>query len=167
MNAIFGGPNNEYRYLLTRELNLTINKTLTFIMLNPSTANEIDNDPTITRCIKYACKWGFDRLFVVNLYAYRATDPRELAMLKLFPPVGPKNDSFINYAFVNSEQIVAAWGGNLLKDGPDRVKRIIELAARARKQIFCLKVNQDGNPAHPLYLKGDLKPIIWEGVHEF
>jgi hypothetical protein len=160
MNAIFGGPNNEYRYLLARQLNLTINKTLTFVMLNPSTADEVDNDPTVSRCIKYACKWGFDELLVVNMYAYRATDPKDLA--KYFQPVGPKNDSFINYSFVNSDQIVAAWGGNLLKDGPERVKRIIELAERAGKQIYCLKVNQDGNPAHPLYLKGDLKPVFWE-----
>lgn len=161
-DAIFGGFNREYRYLLIRELNLVTNKTVTFIMLNPSTANETEDDPTVSRCIKYAAKWGFDRLFIVNLYAYRATDPRELA--KYHEPIGPLNDDFICYAFINSEQIVAAWGGQLLQDGSERIDRIMQLAKEAGKQIYCLNINRDGNPGHPLYLRGDLKPIIWERV---
>lgn len=159
MTAIFGGANKEYRYLLVRELNLAIEASLTFIMLNPSTADEVNNDPTIRRCIGFATRWGFNRLYVVNLYSLRATDPKQL--LQAPDPVGPDNDRYISMAFGGSDLVIAGWGGNLPKSGAERIKKVQELAKKAERRIYCLKVNNDGNPGHPLYLAGDAIPKEW------
>ncbi len=80
--------------------------TVTFVGLNPSTADETTDDPTIRRCIRFAREWGFDRLKMVNLFAYRATDPRDLWAADA--PIGPENDCTISKVFGGSDKIVAA-----------------------------------------------------------
>lgn len=123
---------------------------ITFIMLNPSTADAQRNDPTISRCIAFAQCWGFGALEVVNLFAYKAIYPRDL--LKAANPIGEENDRFILQALSRSSRIVAAWGtkGTLL----DRDKQIIQLLARWQN-VHCLGATKDGHPRHPLYVKGD------------
>ncbi|HLJ33607.1 MAG TPA: DUF1643 domain-containing protein [Ktedonobacteraceae bacterium] len=140
---------NTYRYTLWRGWS-TDHPRVTFIMLNPSTADAQRNDPTISRCIAFAQYWGFGALEVVNLFACKTTYPHDL--LKAANPVGEENDQFLMQAVARSSCIVAAWGtkGNLL----DRDKHILRLLA-SRQDIYCLGITREGYPRHPLYVKGD------------
>ena len=126
-------------------------KTVLFIGLNPSTADEKIDDPTIRRCINYAQKWGYGSLLMVNLFAYRATIPTVLKNVK--NPIGNDNDLHITELLKKVDLAVAAWGneGSLLNRDED-IKKIIP-------NLMCLKINKSGQPAHPLYQKKDLKLI--------
>jgi hypothetical protein len=140
-----------YRYSLTREVAPGApNGTCTFIMLNPSTADAEHDDPTIRRCIGFACAWGFERLKVVNLYAYRATNPSDLWLAD--DPIGPDNDHVLSLVFGGSDLLIAAWGCHAKLD---RVAEILSWPIRPR---LCLGLTKAGQPRHPLYLKGDLMP---------
>ena len=148
-NAIFSDC-RKYRYALSRTWNGK-KKTILFIGLNPSTANEKIDDPTIRRCINYAQNWGYGSLLMVNLFAYRATLPTELKNAK--NPIGNDNDLHIIELSKKADIAVAAWGneGNLLNRDKE-VKKILP-------NLMCLKINKSGQPAHPLYQKKDLKLI--------
>ena len=148
-NAIFSDC-RKYRYALSRTWNGK-KKTILFIGLNPSTANEKIDDPTIRRCINYAQNWGYGSLLMVNLFAYRATMPSELKNVK--NPIGNDNDLHIIELSKKADIAVAAWGneGNLLNRDKE-VKKILP-------NLMCLKINKSGQPAHPLYQKKDLKLI--------
>ncbi len=123
-----------------------------FIMLNPSTADARKDDPTIRRCISYARSWNAGGIVVVNLFAFRATDPKEL--LKAADPVGPGNDLHIRKAVERCHPVVCAWGtkGALLGRG-EAVKRLL---AEVGVAVKCLAVTKDGHPNHPLYLANGL-----------
>jgi hypothetical protein len=146
--AIFD-PTGMYRYLLWREWHPD-SPRLALIMLNPSTADEQKNDPTIRRCIGFAHAWGFGSVEVVNLFAYRATDSKEL--LKVDDPVGAENDGYIVQAVERCSYVVVAWGtkGILL----DRDRQVLQLLGD-RPNVGCLGVTKGGHPRHPLYLRGD------------
>lgn len=146
----------EYRYELKRALYRERHRNLLFIMLNPSTADGLVDDPTIRRCIGFAKNWGFQELTVVNMFAYRATKPND--MKKATDPVGPGNDVFIRDAIRASDKVVCAWGAN---GCGERAKKIIELAAREGRRLWCLGVTKKGFPRHPLYIKADHPPIPW------
>jgi len=148
-NATFSDC-RKYRYTLSRTWNGK-KKTILFIGLNPSTANEKIDDPTIRRCINYAQNWGYGSLLMVNLFAYRATMPTELKNVK--NPIGNDNDLHIIELSKKADLAVAAWGneGSLLNRDKE-VKIIIPI-------LMCLKINKSGQPAHPLYQKKDLKLI--------
>ena len=148
-NAIFSDC-RKYRYALSRTWNGK-KKTILFIGLNPSTADEKIDDPTIRRCINYAQNWGYGSLLMVNLFAYRATMPTELKNVK--NPIGNDNDLHIIELSKKADLAVAAWGneGSLLNRDKE-VKIIIPI-------LMCLKINKSGQPAHPLYQKKDLKLI--------
>lgn len=133
----------QYRYELTRRWDNSTS-TLTFVMLNPSTADASIDDPTIRRCIGFAQSAGFGGLRVLNLYAFRATQPKD--MFRAIDPVGPENDSYISGLFAGST-VIAAWGANAR---PDRVRQVRRLLANQR--ILCLGVTKDGHPKHPLYV---------------
>jgi hypothetical protein len=126
-------------------------------MLNPSTATAETDDPTIRRCVGFSRLWGFGRLIVVNLFALRATDPRELA--KAADPIGPDNDRHILAAVDESTSVVCAWGcqqhlkGKLLGARPANVLRMIE----PRAQLGCLGYRADRAPRHPLMLSYSTK----------
>lgn len=123
--------------------------TCLFIMLNPSTADEVKDDPTIRRCIGFANAWGYGILEICNLFAWRATRPNDLKAAE--DPVGPENDRYILEAAGRAEKIVAAWGNHGQHFG-----RSVEARALLRgHNIECLGVTQLGEPKHPLYvLKG-------------
>lgn len=138
-----------YRYLLWRRWAEA--DSLLFIMLNPSTADAAQDDPTIRRCIGFARRWGFGGVEVVNLFAWRATLPRELA--KARDPVGPHNDRAISLAVARSRAVIAAWGvhGAL----GDRDAQVAPLLAATR--LRCLGLTRDGAPRHPLYVAGNVR----------
>ncbi|VBB05589.1 Hypothetical protein LUCI_0799 [Lucifera butyrica] len=143
----------KYRYRLWRDFD-TGSGIVTFIMLNPSTADATYNDPTITRCIGFAKAWGYGRLEVVNLFAYRSTDPSVL--LKANNPVGDENDRHIIEAVEKSNMVVAAWGekGKILK----RNKKV-EALLKNLSVIYALEITKKGFPKHPLFVKEDVIPI--------
>jgi hypothetical protein len=139
----------KYRYSLTRAWNLN-QKPALFIGLNPSTADEKNDDPTIRRCMHYAYNWGFGGLVMVNLFAYRATLPSELKNTKF--PVGQDNHQFIIDSQHETGIVIVAWGnnGSLFNRDQDVLKII--------SNPMCLNINKTGQPAHPLYQKKDVTP---------
>ena len=148
-NAIFSDC-RKYRYALSRTWNGK-KKTILFIGLNPSTADEKIDDPTIRRCINYAQNWGYGSLLMINLFAYRATMPTELKNVK--NPIGNDNDLHIIELLKKVDLVVAAWGNEGSHLNRDKeVKKLIP-------NLKCLKINKSGQPAHPLYQKKDLKLI--------
>ena len=98
-----------YRYALWRVWDESLDSIL-FIGLNPSTADESHNDPTISRCINFAKKWGYGGLCMANLFAYRATQPR--IMMLADDPIGPDNDQILFDLVSKADIVVAAWGNH-------------------------------------------------------
>jgi hypothetical protein len=146
--AIFD-VSSRYRYSLWRAWS-AYNPRIAFILLNPSTADEQRNDPTIQRCIGFARAWKFGSMEVVNLFAYRATDAKEL--LKIDNPVGEENNCYLVQAVERCSTVVVGWGSRGTLLGRDR--QVLALLA-GRKDVFCLGITKDGQPRHPLYVKGD------------
>lgn len=156
-----------YRYRLWRDLGAG-GGLVAFVMLNPSTADGTHDDPTLRRCIGYGRAWGFDALEVVNLYAYRATDPREL----LDPdtagdPIGPLNDEAVAFTIRRARLVVAGWGAGAAQvarrrpDLPDPRQAVAGIAARYFAPLTALGVTRAGDPRHPLYLPADARPERW------
>lgn len=142
--AIIVGP---YRYLLWRVWDPDLPRLL-WMLLNPSTADEDVDDPTLRRVLGFSHSFGFGGLEVVNLFALRSPDPRALAHTA--DPVGPENDSYIREALERATKIVAAWGRFGVLYRRDR-----SVLAQIDYPIFCLGVTRNGNPRHPLYLPRD------------
>jgi hypothetical protein len=142
-----------YRYRLYRIWDET-KPAAVFVMLNPSTADEIENDPTIERCQQRAMMMGYGGIVAVNIFAWRSTDPKKLYGLP--DPVGPDNDRYIREAAMDAGVVVCGWGkhGNLFNRGLD----VLCLLREAGVTPHALKVNGDGTPAHPLYLSYKLLP---------
>lgn len=136
-----------YRYELTRAWGPGPRPV--FVMLNPSTADSDVDDPTVRRCTGFARSWGFHGVVIVNLYAYRATDPR--ALRRVDDPVGPGNDAYIakwaREAAQEHVPVVAAWGVNA---DTGRVAHVLTLPGMNR--VAALGVTKDGYPRHPLYV---------------
>lgn len=148
-----------YRYSLTRRW--ADGPTAVALMLNPSTADALSDDPTIRRLAGkngFARHWGCGALLVVNLYAWRATDPTELWTAD--DPVGPENDAHLcaaaTIAADTGGPLVGAWGANAK---PDRIAAV--LALPGMDQLTALAVTKAGQPRHPLYLKAELTPQPW------
>ena len=154
----------KYRYWLKRTIPAYEVKPIVFIMLNPSTADGETDDPTIRRCIDFATRWGGSELIVVNLFAYRATDPSVLKEDATIDPVGELNDNAIalavDYALSSNGIVVAAWGehGKFM----DRAETV--LGQLGNLPVYCLKKNKSGSPAHPLYQKRDTVLEIYNGT---
>ncbi|MCC5810579.1 MAG: DUF1643 domain-containing protein [Ectothiorhodospiraceae bacterium] len=121
------------------------------IGLNPSTADETVNDPTITRCINFARSWGYGGVCVANLFAYKATYPRDLKSAE--DPVGRRNDAWLRKLAADAGVVVAAWGNDGAHLGRSRQVRAMI------PDMYCLRMNRSGEPAHPLYLKAALRPV--------
>jgi hypothetical protein len=127
-------------------------------MLNPSTADATQDDPTIRRCIGFARAWGYGALEVVNLFACRATDPERLRRVP--DPVGPENDRHILRAVRRASETVVAWGNRGVHLG--RHDAVLRLLRRRRVAVHCLGRTQAGHPRHPLYLRTDAPLMPFE-----
>lgn len=126
--------------------------------VNPSTADEESDDPTIRRCIDFAQRWGAGGLVMTNLFAYRATDPKY--MLSQIDPIGVEGNSMQHLMMTAQFCLgnpVAAWGNNALKW--QHGKRVEEI--RFGWELDCLRITKAGQPEHPLYLPKTLTPIPW------
>lgn len=145
---------SEYRYSLKREW--SANASIGFVMLNPSTADDIQDDATIRRCISFARTWGYGALEVVNLFAYRATHPRELLLVA--DPIGQENDLHLLHVQSRVETIVVAWGN--WGSFQQRNKTVLSLLAN-HPAIYCLGLTRLGHPRHPLYVRGDTALIAF------
>jgi hypothetical protein len=150
-------PDRLYRYALWRIWDHDLPR-VNFVMMNPSTADERDDDPTIRRCVGFARAWGYGGVSVTNLFAYRATDPATLKAVA--DPIGPDNDREIAEEATIAKLVVCAWGehGTLLGRAERVVSRLRELPGASPHY---LKLNKSGSPAHPLYLPGGLQPTPW------
>ena len=145
-----------YRYFLVdRDLGSGSGICL-FIMCNPSTADEYQSDPTITRCKGYARDWGYRSLTICNIFAYRSTDPKDLWMVD--DPIGPDNDDHIMAAAKGAHRIILAWGEEG-KHGRGKMVSNMLLSLGMVHKMFALKINQSGEPSHPLYLRTTLMPV--------
>jgi len=129
-----------------------------FLMLNPSTADETVLDPTCLRARRYAEAWGYGKLLVTNVFAWRATDPGEMKAAR--DPVGKGNDAAILRTAKESELVVCAWGNHGAHLG--RSARVQTLLRKAGIALHVLRLNANGEPAHPLYLPGSLRPTSWK-----
>lgn len=147
----------KYRYHLWRSLHTKTGAgNVTFIMLNPSTADETMNDPTIRKCLSFARAWGYKSMDVVNLFALRATNPKEL--VKAADPIGPKNDQVIEKIVADASLVIAAWGVHgALHQRDDDVIRMVTPTGK----LHYLRFTKHKHPSHPLYLPMALKPIPW------
>lgn len=146
-----------YRYTLRRTF-LIGKGTVAFVCLNPSTADEAANDPTVRRCIGYALKWGYNALYVLNLFGYRSTDPDALTAVS--DPVGPENDDTFRVILPLCSKVVCGWGVRGVLH--DRNLRAVELIKKAGHVPYAVRVTKDGHPQHPLYLPGDATAARYE-----
>lgn len=147
-----------YRYMLTRIWQPDGQRAL-FVMLNPSTATEVQNDPTVERCERRARALGFGSFRVTNIFAWRDTDPKK--MRAAADPVGPENDVAISESADWADRIICAWGthGEHLERGP-AVERLLRATGLP---LYHLGLTKAGHPKHPLYIGYDKQPMLWEG----
>lgn len=147
-------PCGLYRYKLERTWHSPLlgerDRRIVFIGLNPSTADGMQDDPTIRRCINFAKAWGYSGLVMLNLFAFRSTDPKGL--LTAADPVGPENDATLMSETVMRE-VVACWGAC------GHAERIAAVLRHLPANPKCLGKTKDGLPRHPLYVKGDVKLV--------
>jgi len=146
-----------YRYQLTRTWDASGGK-VHFIMLNPSTATEVQNDPTVERCERRARALGFGAFRVTNIFAWRDTDP--FAMRKTGDPVGPANDAAILEGCAWADRVVAAWGthGTHMDRGP----AVEAMLRKADIELHHLGLSKHGHPKHPLYISYAQQPQFWQ-----
>jgi hypothetical protein len=147
-----------YRYVLVRKWG--DGPRATFVMLNPSTADGSLDDPTIRRCVGFAKREGCGAMLVVNLFAYRATRPKDMA--DAVDPIGPENATYLLGAFATARDsggpVIAAWGTHwMAKEQAKVVSRLIA----PLMQLHALGVTQDGSPRHPLYVKATAPLVPW------
>lgn len=156
VSGAFLSEDGKYRYSLWRTWDDNL-PSVTWIMLNPSTADALNNDPTIRKCMSFAKSWGYGGIHVVNIFAYRATDPKELAKLDYFEACGPEANDYVFRP--GADMRIAAWGvhGKL----HDRGALVRDMYRETGVPLHVLKLTKDGHPSHPLFLKGDLKPVLW------
>jgi len=153
--AVYSDCEN-YRYALTRTWDPR-GKRVLFVMLNPSKATEVQNDPTVERCERRARALGFGAFQVTNIFAWRETNPQ--LMRRAVDPIGPDNDAMIAAGAAWADQIIAAWGthGAHLDRGAQVGRDLRETS----KPIFALGISKAGHPKHPLYIAYSQKPAIW------
>lgn len=145
-----------YRYRLTRLWDAQTRK-IAFVMLNPSTATEYQNDPTVERCERRARALGFGGFSVTNIFAWRDTDPRK--MRAAIDPVGAQNDDFILMAAQWADMTLAAWGSH--GDHLGRGAQVQKILKETQKPIYHLGLTKAGHPKHPLYIGYATQPELW------
>lgn len=157
-------PDGRFRYRLWRHWGPS--EVVTWIMLNPSTADALVDDPTIRACCAYASSWGFGGIEVVNLFALRTPHPKVLRAAT-GDRVGPENDHTIRCAVRRAHTVIAAWGNDGALDGRDAVVR--ELVVREGGSLHVLGLTKWGHPKHPLArgqhrVPRDARPVPWTGL---
>jgi hypothetical protein len=152
-DAIFS-DDRVYRYVLWRIWDSEL-PMVNIVGLNPATADEFTNDPTMRRCSAFAKSWGYGGFYMTNLFAYRTAYPKQL--LKVENPIGADNDYWLNEIAARVDRVILAWGVNgtyLNRD--NKVYEILKYKA------YCIDKTKQGHPKHPLYLKSDMKPIKYD-----
>lgn len=148
-------PDAAYRYRLERVW--APGPRALFVMLNPSTATEAQNDPTVERCERRARALGFGGFGVANIFAFRATDPR--VMRAAADPIGPDNDAAIVEMAAEADRIICAWGTHGAHLG--RGAAVETLLRGTGKALYHLGLTKAGGPKHPLYIGYDTQPALW------
>ncbi len=141
-------PCKRYRYSLTRIWDAS-KQIVCFICLNPSTADAMKDDATVRRCVGFARLWGYGGIVIVNLFAYRATFPRDLILTR-DDIIGPENAEAIRIAVLNADRIVLAWGNH--GSFQTRATQVVEMLADQGAYLECLGKTKSGMPLHPLRL---------------
>ena len=161
-----------YRYSLERRWEEKGNDcgTIGWVMLNPSTADVMEDDPTIRRCIGFSEAWGYSGMIICNLMAWRSTDPAELPDYD--QAMGPLRDHYLVRMGLECDDIVLAWGANRGKRmGWDNVRHTLDLLRSSQSALrtdimspwlHCLGCTASGDPKHPLYLAKDTALIPWD-----
>lgn len=151
-------PCERYRYALTRVWDTSVGEVL-FVMLNPSTATELRNDPTIERCERRARQMGYGGVAIANLFAYRATYPADLKAAS--DPVGPGNDAILLAQAARAACVIAAWGthGAHLGRGPALAQKL--------DPLWHLGLTKHGHPRHPLYVSYQTMPNLWPAAARY
>lgn len=155
---------NNHRYTLKREW-LGSGGILNWIMLNPSTADEVFDDPTIRKCCGFAKRWGFRGIVVTNLFAFRATDPKEMKAVAAkdftLATGGPGNDLEIWQTARSADLIAVAWGthGNFMKRAAGLMG-----ASLAGLELHCIGLTKDGHPMHPCMAGYTEAPLLFRGA---
>ena len=159
-----------YRYALWRTWDEGEGRVM-FVGLNPSTADETQNDNTIIRCINFAKSWGFGGIYMLNLFAFRSKIPKLLSTSG--DPIGPENDQCLEMYAGRASRLICAWGArvNTVKFIRERAQQVHALLERSigpnthREAISleCLQLTPSGAPQHPLFVPGDVKPILYKG----
>lgn len=155
-------PCGTYRYTLNRIVDpLLGGRHVALIGVNPSTADATNDDATIRKELGFAARLGWCEITKVNLFAYRATDVRELATAS--DPIGPRNDEYLEWAIANNPLIVACWGplAKLPKHLRGRWCEVVAMAERLGKPLHCFGTAQDGQPRHPLMLAYATPLVPW------
>lgn len=153
----------KYRYRLTRTWQESL-PGIAFLMLNPSTADEMYNDPTIERCQRRAVEYGYGKMVIINLFPYRETDSQLLTSIPdLYGDIDTTNQHILDVVR-ECQQTIAGWGSHPMAMA--RAREIYQLLAGhgLSNKIFALDVNADGNPKHPLYIAYSAKPASWAPV---
>lgn len=151
----------QYRYALYRAW--ASPPLCVFIMLNPSTADADLDDPTIRRCVSFAQREACGGLWVVNLFAFRATEPKDMKAAS--DPIGPDNSAALEKTLLRARMcgypVIAAWGAHGTYKAADVF--VAELAKKHQITLQCFGVTGAGQPKHPLYIKADAPLIEWTG----
>ena len=145
----------KYRYSLTVEWD--DGPRLLYVMLNPSKATELANDPTIERCERRARQMGYGAFRVTNLFALRETSP--LRLKKARRPTGPRNTDHLQTATNWCDEVIAAWGVHGAHR--DQGRKVEALLRASDRPLLCLGVTKDGHPRHPLYIPYKIRPAPW------
>ena len=149
-----------YRYILTRTWDIT-KPYIIFVGLNPSTADETDDDNTIKKLMRYAKRWGYGGIIMTNIFAFRATEPKD--MKKAEDPIGPDNDRYLANMLSSgvATTVVAMWGNHgVYKGREERVRQLLnEMEFKGYISVKCFEISKQGQPKHPLFLSESLDPI--------
>ena len=165
-------PCERFRYLLYRPLakGARDRGRILWVMMNPSTATEFKNDPTISKCMAYSEAWGFSEIEIANTFALRSSKPEVLLaeFLDGGNPIGKENDAHIAEAAKRAEFIMYACGVPPFRKGApaplrDRPRIVFEMLRQQKAEIHALAITKDGNPYHPLYLPLSAQPIPFNG----
>jgi hypothetical protein len=148
---------DKFRYNLWRITGDVKDGLVGFVMLNPSTADAVMDDATITRCLRRATALGYAGIEIGNLYAYRAKDPKDLKAARF--PIGPENDKHLTKMAERCDIIIFGWGNHA---SPARARTVVNLIKEVNENVYHLGLTKSGQPKHPLYIGYDVKPQKYE-----